>query len=305
MRVVVTGACGFLGSHIVDALREHTTHEIVGVSDYRSDGTTGWLKKHPEVEIHRLDIQDALSIKRLRPDAIINAAALVSVPDSNDRPYSHWMANANSVAFMLALMPDVRFVQISTSEVFDGKAPPYRDTDCPTPSTPYGAAKAAAENCVRAHGGTVCRLFNLFGSRQFPRAVIPKMVRGAIASKIGASGPTRLYGPHGSRAFIYAPTAAKFIATQVLAEKRPLIQIASSAPIEIGQLWQTIAQEVGIDPKLVDWQPLPANVSNVANLYGFSSEGYPTFDKFPIEGLRETIKWMRENPNYCSMEDYQ
>lgn len=307
MRVVVTGACGFLGSHIVDALREHTVHEIVAVSDYRSDGTTGWAKPHPEIEIHRLDIQDALSVKRLRPDAIINAAALVSVPDSNDRPYSHWMANANSVAFMLALMPEVRFVQISTSEVFDGSRPPYGEGSRLAPSTPYGASKASAECAVHgyAKAGTVARIFNMFGPRQFPRAVIPRMVREALGVAGGSKAKARLYGPHGSRAFCYAPAVAKIIATQVLEEPRKLVQIASSKPIEIGALWSLVAREVGIDPALVDWQPLPANVSNVATLYGFSSAGYETFTEFPLEGLRATIKWMREHPNYASMEDYQ
>lgn len=304
MRVIVTGADGFLGSHIVDALVASTTHDVVAVSDYRSDGTTGWAKAGPRVTVERLDIQDALSVKRLEPECIINAAALVSVPDSNDRPFSHWMANANSVAFMRYLMPKVRFIQISTSEVFDGTCPPYKDTSRTAPSTPYGASKAAAEAVVQGSGGTVCRVFNMFGPRQYPRAVIPKMVREAISVSNGKESAC-LYGPRGSRAFLYAPEVSRIIARQVITEERRLVQIASCVPIDIGDLWKLIAKEVRIDPARVNWQPLPANVSNVAELFGYSSEGYPTYLNFPMRGLQETIAWMRENPNYCSEADYQ
>lgn len=306
-RVGILGASGFLGHHLCRALREHTEHSIVAVASYHSDGDLGLLPRHPEYEVHRLDIADALTVKRLKCDILINAAALVSVPDSRDRPFSHWQTNANAVAFMLSLMPSTRFIQVSSSEVFDGTCPPYKDTDRPAPSTPYGASKAAAECIVQGYAerGTVVRVFNMFSTGQSPRAVIPKMIREAIAVQQGTKRAANLYGPHGSRAFLYAPEIAKIIATQVLEEPRKLVQIASSKPIEIGALWSLVAREVGIDPALVDWQPLPANVSNVANLYGVSSAGYPQFDEFPIDGLRATIKWMRENPHYCSETDYQ
>ena len=307
MKILVTGACGFLGSHVVEQARLQG-HEVIETAMYRPDGLTGWASE----SAHRGDIGDLFFIRPLieQADIVINCAALVSVPYSYTMPGAYWRTNATAVMSMLMCEPK-RFVQISTSEVFDGKAPPYRDDSATCPITPYGASKTAGEAVCRGYGagvGTVVRVFNLYGPRQFPRAIIPLCIRQALEIQEGTREKASLYGPIGSRAFLYAPDIAKHILHIALNDNRPLVQLASMAVIKIADLWPMIARAVGIDPELVEWSQPPGNASPVANLFGVSSDGYPT--QWPgfedgLHGLAETVSWHRANRHYCSECAYQ
>jgi nucleoside-diphosphate-sugar epimerase len=237
-------------------------------------------------------------------DVVINCAALVSVPYSQTMPGAYWRTNATAVMGMLMCRPK-RFIQISTSEVFDGKAPPYYDSSPTCPITPYGASKCAGESACRgmaAGVGTVVRVFNLYGPRQYPRAVIPLMVRQALEIQEGTREKATLYGPIGSRAFLYAPWVAEQV-IRAIDDHRPLIQLASLNVIKIADLWPRIALAVGIDPERVEWSKPPGNASPVANLFGYSSDGYETghaLNRLGLEGLEETVAWHRANRHYCS-----
>lgn len=305
MRLLATGANGFLGSHIVDAAIKHLPHaEIIALCRYNSAGTIGWCPRHSRVKIVRGDIRDSDHIASLGATHIINAAALVSVPDSHDRPGAHWETNSDAVANMLIATRGTRFIQISTSEVFDGKEAPYRDRDRVKPITPYGGAKAAAEQIVTASGGTVARIFNMFGPRQFPRAVIPLMIRQCLEIRENKRERAELYGPVGSRAFLYAPWVAEMLVRKVLTDTRPVVQIASNEVIELKWLWGVVADLCHVDPTLIDWTPPPANANPVAQLFGTSSKGYDT-RKFNKAELMKTIKWHTTNRDYCSGHPYQ
>lgn len=305
MRLLITGASGFLGSHLVDAaLKWLPDAEIVALAHYRSDGSTGWTPKHSRVKIVRGDIRDLGLLKRQEPTHVINAAAQVSVPDSMDRPESCWDVNCTAVARMLMELKGARFIQISTSEVFDGKHAPYKADSTVCPITPYGASKAACEQACRSFGATVCRIFNMFGQRQFPRAVIPRMCRLAFDVRAGRKERAELYGPVGSRAFLYAPWVAEQIVRKVLTDERPLVQIASNQVIELKWLWAAIAGMVGIPTDRVVWNPPPPNASPVACLYGFSSQGYDT-PAFDLDALRATVEWFGKAPPYYAFETYE
>lgn len=305
MRLLITGASGFLGSHLVDAAIKHLPDaEIVALAHYRSDGSTGWCPRHSRVKLVRGDIRDIGLLRKQEPTHIINAAAQVSVPDSMDRPESCWDVNCTAVARMLMEFRGVRFIQISTSEVFDGTFPPYKQDSQLCPITPYGASKASAEQACRSFGGTVCRIFNMFGLRQFPRAVIPRMCRDALAVQCGRRDRAELYGPVGSRAFLFAPWVAEQVVTKVLKDQKPVVQLASAQVKEIKWLWEMIASIVGIDPAKVVWNPPPANASPVAKLWGFSSQGYDT-PEFDLDALRATVEWYAGAPVFCSQETYE
>lgn len=300
MKLLITGAGGFLGSHLVSAALRHWPHEIIAVCNYHGDWDTGLCPVNPRVRIERLDIRDTQAIARLKPDAIINAAARVSVPYSHAMQSDYFEVNAGAVQRMLAALPGVRFVQISTSEVFDGQTPPYFPSSRPNPVTPYGASKLAAEAVVMASGNTVCRVFNLFGPGQSPRAVIPRMAVQAWRVKHGEQGCVKLYGPrnssgeHYSRAFVYAPAVAETVVTRVLDDPANLVQLASTEPLRIADLWLRVAEIVGVNE--IEWTPLPENATAVWKLYGTSSAKYEARQLDDVT-LANTVHWYEDRRN--------
>lgn len=297
MRILITGAGGFLASHLVDAALKHWPGEIVALCNYHGEWDTGWCQKHARVQIERMDIRDTTAVAALQPDLIVNAAARISIPHSYKNAGDNWDVNATAVAKLLAALPRARFVQISTSEVFDGQSPPYFPNAEICPVTPYGSSKAAAEVVTRSFGQTICRCFNLFGPRQTPRAVIPRMAIQAWRVKHGEQAKVKLYGPNNRegepymRAFIYAPDVAETIMRRVIDDPRPLVQLACGTPIKISALWSVIAGIVGVDPERdIEWTPLPDNATAVWKLYGTSSPGYAPRG-LDDETLRETVNW--------------
>lgn len=297
---MITGACGFLGGHIVEQAERHWNGEIIAVANYHANGSTGWLKGSDKTRIVRHDIRDTSAIAKYEPDLIINAAARTSVPYSYDAPLDNWDINANAVARLIYAMPRTRFVQISTSEVFDGRWPPYFDHSAPCPSTAYGASKAAAESIVRASGNTICRIFNLFGKRQSPRTIIPRMALQAWQIKRGERAKASLYGPNNrmgdpySRAFVSVESVAGILMTRVIDDPRPLVQLSCGEPIKIADLWVRVCKAVGIDPALIEWTELPDNATSVWRLYGKSSEGYEP-EVLNDENLKATTDWYGAN----------
>lgn len=301
MKLLVTGACGFLGSHLVEEAAKFWPGEVIAVANYHASGSVGWAEGFKgKVRVVRHDIRDTSAIASYKPDIIVNAAARTSVPYSFDAPLDNWEVNASAVARMLYALPSTRFVQISTSEVFNGRHPPYFDHSMICPSTPYGASKAAAEAAVRATGNTVCRVFNLFGPRQSSRTVIPRMLLQAWEIKRGERPHATLHQPHNAqgdafaRAFLFVQDVARLVITRVLDDPASLVQLSSDEPIKIADLWLRVCAAVGINPALVEWTDLPANVTTVSRLYGKSSEGYSP-RKLDDAALAETAEWYGAN----------
>lgn len=306
--IVITGADGFLGSHCVDAalargLRVHA------VCQYRPDGSIGLMEPYRErVTFYRVDLSDFRWIcdpygkYTLEELPVINCAAMVSVPHSYYMPGEYWRVNADCVVHLAQLCP--KLVHVSTSEVFDGRSGPYRVDSVRNPVTPYGASKAAGEMAVLGYSrtGRVVRCFNLYGPRQYPRAVHPLFIRAAIRIQRGL--PAKLKGPHGSRAFLYAPwVAEKLVSVAIDGHHERLIQLASDTVFPIGTLWQVIAGHVGVDPAAVEWDAT-AGHDDVPDLWGHSSGGFQT-PGYDYDGLDETIAYYAAQPGFCEMGDYQ
>lgn len=305
--IVITGACGFLGSHCVDAALERGLN-VHAICQYRADGTVGHMEGyHDRVTIHRTDLAEITWLRdpygkwSLEQLPIINCAALVSVPYSRHMPNEYWRVNADAVMKLAQLCP--RLVQVSTSEVFDGRSAPYRVDSTRCPVTPYGASKAAAEVAVLGYSRTarVVRIFNLYGPRQYPRAVHPIFIRAALAIR-GGSRPT-LAGPKGSRAFLYAPWVAEQLVSIATSETDRLVQLASYHCVKIADLWGWVCQMVGVDPDAADWEPDAAH-NDVPELWGLSSDGFTT-PRYHGADLRATIAWYENNHDYASERAYQ
>lgn len=306
--IVITGACGFLGSHCVDEALARGL-KVHAICAYRPDGTVGHMENYRHrVTIHRADIADTAWLRcpygkwTLTDLPIINCAALVSVPYSRHMPNEYWRVNTEAPVKMAQLCP--KLVHVSTSEVFDGRSAPYRVDSARCPVTPYGASKAAAECGILGYSGTarVVRVFNLFGPRQYPRAVHPIFIRAALSIRRGHT-PT-LGGPKGKRAFLYAPWVAHHLVDIAMSEPTErLMQIASDQCIDIADLWGYVCKMVGVDPMNVRWEP-NATHDDVPELWGYGSSDSLTARYFGGD-LRETINWYMENPNFAADTVYQ
>jgi len=212
MRVAVTGAAGFIGSHLVEALMK-SGFQVVAIDSLNNDlypssvKEVNWrkLQAHQEgVECIRLDLRDPINFKIFDGcDAIFNLAAMpgLSLSWSNPKLYidSNLLVTCNLMSAAEKL-PNVKFIQISTSSVY-GKSVLGDENSPLQPISPYGVSKLAAENAVIAIGNaknvafTILRLFSVYGPRQRPdmafNIFIRKMLLGETISIFGDGTQTR------------------------------------------------------------------------------------------------------------------
>lgn len=327
MVIVVLGACGFIGSHLVEALLKQRgmTDIIVAVASYRSDGKMGWLDTIPEQEglkKRRGDITDSVFLRSLAPNradtTIYNLAAQISVPGSLSLPERYWETNATAVLKLLTLYDEARIIQISTSEVFAGQSSagePYQLDSKPDPVSWYGASKAASEMLVRASNNPehiFVRLFNTYGPRQFPRAVVPYMIRQAIEIRDGKRTIAEFGDPNASRGFHYVEDIAEALTYLARGTLRGHMQWATKSPMTISMLWDLIAVITGVDQRNVKWDlaQRPERVK-VQALFGEKSHNLPEpcqaalWKTKMLEGLSRTYAWIQANPGYAAEGYYQ
>lgn len=225
-RVLVTGADGFIGSHLAEALvRENA--EVTALALYNAFDRYGWLDEvDPEVRssmtLVRGDIRDGAALHRLAEghDVVFHLAALIGVPYSYDSAQSYIDVNVTGTLNVLeaARAHEVgRVVHTSTSEVY-GTAPaqPISETHPLVAQSPYAASKIAADKLAESYAlafdlpVAVLRPFNTYGPRQNARAVIPTVIRQALdpacdAISVGDTAPTRDFN-------FVADTVAAFLA---------------------------------------------------------------------------------------------
>ncbi|HUQ86849.1 MAG TPA: SDR family NAD(P)-dependent oxidoreductase [Vicinamibacterales bacterium] len=206
--VLVTGAGGFIGSHLVEALvsKGAATRALVR---YTSNGSRGWLDRSPaaaDVEFIASDICDERAVAKATAgvDTVFHLAALIGIPYSYDAPDSYVRTNVEGTANVLrcAINAGVRrVVHTSTSEVYGtAKTVPIREDHPLQTQSPYSATKAGADLLAwsyhRSFGLSVAtvRPFNTYGPRQSARAVIPTIVTQALTGeeiRLGHLTPTR------------------------------------------------------------------------------------------------------------------
>lgn len=209
-KVLVTGAGGFIGSHLVEILVERGDH-VRALIRYNGRGDAGALERIPketfrQIEIVPGDITDPYAVQEATRgcEAVLHLAALIAIPYSYVAPRSFFETNTLGTVHMLeaARRENVsRFVQISTSEVYGtAQEVPIPESHPLVGQSPYAASKIgadqAAESYRRAFGVPVItvRPFNTYGPRQSARAIIPTIITQALASgevRLGALAPTR------------------------------------------------------------------------------------------------------------------
>ncbi len=189
MKIFVTGADGFIGSHLCEALRDRGD-EVTGLALYNSFDNHGWLDEVDGVTKVRGDVRDPGQIRSLiyGHDLVFHLAALISVPYSYGAPKSFIDTNVLGTLNVLeaCILAEAKIVFASTSEIYGTVNEPITEAHPLNPQSPYAASKVAAEMLVRSYHLTydlpcsVLRPFNTYGPRQSERALVATIIRQAL-----------------------------------------------------------------------------------------------------------------------------
>lgn len=322
-KVLVTGADGFIGSHLTEALVKRG-YEVRAFVFYNSFNTWGWLDDEPEdimrhVEIFQGDIRDPNGVREAMKGckAVFHLAALIAIPFSYHSPDTYVDTNIKGTLNVLQAARQLeidRVLTTSTSEVY-GTAQ-YVPIDEKHPyqgQSPYSATKIGADRLAESFYRSfdlpvsIIRPFNTFGPRQSARAVIPTIITQLLAGKkeikLGALSPTRdfNYVKDTANGFIEIYESDKTIGEE--------INIATQKEISIGQLAEELIRQINPEAKIIcDEQRLRPKNSEVNRLLG-SNEKICRLTKWKQqytfeEGLAETIDFLRNNLGKYKIDIY-
>lgn len=296
MRIFVTGADGFIGSHLVEALRDRGD-EVTGLALYNSFDSFGWMDEIDGIRKVRGDVRDAEHMRALIAghDIVFHLAALISVPHSFTSPRAFVDTNVTGTLNVLMAARDAgaKVVNTSTSEVY-GTAlyTPMDETHPKCPQSPYAASKVAADALVMSFAASygmenvILRPFNTYGPRQSERAVIASVCRQL------ASGDEVLMGNQDAvRDFVYvSDTVAAFLAVAKLSGR--VFNAATGVGTRIGDL----ACNARLDP--VRLRPDDAEVEVLigdATSLMRETDWRPTVSV--ADGFDRTLDWWRSRPH--------
>lgn len=311
-RVLVTGADGFIGSHLAERLLDIGA-KVNAFCYYNSFSSWGWLdrlkdKKLSGFEVFMGDIRDTNGVRKAikETDVVFHLAALIGIPFSYHSPDSYIDTNVKGTLNLLQAALDYkieRFLVTSSSEVYGtAKTIPIDETHPLQGQSPYSASKIGAdmvaESFFRSYNlpVTIVRPFNTYGPRQSARAVIPTI----IIQLLTGDNQIRLGSLTPSRDFNYIKDICNgFLAIANSDETiGEVINIASGTEISIGELAQMLIEKINPKANIVlDQQRVRPKDSEVTRLLGSNkkitaSTGWQpqyTLD----EGLDETIEWFR------------
>lgn len=322
-KVLITGADGFIGSHLTELL-VFKGYDVRAFVYYNSFNTWGWLDTFPrevlsKIEIFQGDIRDPNGVRKAMRecDAVFHLAALIAIPFSYHSPDTYVDTNIKGTLNVLQAARELqtkRVLVTSTSEVY-GTAQ-YVPIDEKHPyqgQSPYSATKIGADRLAESFYRsfnlpvTIVRPFNTYGPRQSARAVIPTIITQLLAGKreikLGSLTPTR--------DFNYVKDTVNgfyeiFKSEKTIGEE---INIATQKEISIGELANELIKQINPEARIVcDEQRLRPEKSEVNRLLG-SNEKIKRLTnwepKYSLEeGLSETIGFFRLNLNQYKTEIY-
>ncbi len=312
-KVLVTGADGFIGSHLTELLLGEG-YDVRALSQYNSFNNWGWLEgiSHPRLEIVSGDVRDPDFCRHISRDidTIYHLAALIAIPYSYVAPDSYVDTNIKGTLNICQAARDNgvrRLVVTSTSEVYGTALQvPIPETHPRQPQSPYSATKIAADAMAKSFYNAfdlpvvIARPFNTYGPRQSARAIIPTIIT-QIASgmkeiKVGDLTPTRDFN-------YVTDTCRGFLAlgTTEGIEGRE-INIATGTEVTMRETLETIARLMGSDVRYVtDPERLRPSKSEVRRLCGDNTLITTLTDWRPQntleEGLAKTIEWFTRPEN--------
>jgi NAD dependent epimerase/dehydratase len=321
VKILVTGADGFIGSHVVETLVK-SGHDVRAFVLYNSFNSWGWLDESDKairdsIDIFAGDIRDPHGVDKAveKQEVILNLAALIAIPYSYHSPDTYIDTNIKGTLNILqaARRHGVkRVVQTSTSEVY-GTAQyiPIDEAHPLHPQSPYAATKVGADQLALSFHSSfdvpvgILRPFNTYGPRQSARAVIPTIIS-QLANKskvkLGSLSPTRDFS------FVQDTANGFLAAAQSDAIVGQTINLGSGFEISIKETAETIAKLMNTKLELVDDEQrvrpenseverLHASIEKAKTLLGWQPElkGLAGFET----GLKKTIEWF-SNPKNLS-----
>jgi UDP-glucose 4-epimerase len=324
IRVLVTGADGFIGSHLTESLVELGA-SVRAFCLYNPLGSAGWLDYAPAavrdaIDVCLGDIRDARFTAEACEgiDTVFHLAALIAIPYSYRAPESFLDTNAKGTLNMLEAARKAgcrRFVHTSTSEVYGTPASlPIRETHPLQGQSPYSASKIAADKLCEAYycsfnlPAVTVRPFNTYGPRQSARAVLPtilsQLLAGQTTVKLGRLDPRR------DLTFVRDTVRAFTLAGAMAGVEGQVIQLGTGQAVSVRELFDLACRAVGMDavaecdaqrlrPDASEVMVLQADPSKAKTLLGWEAE-------VPLEeGLRQTADWLMRHRHLYRPGQYQ
>ena len=315
-KVLVTGADGFIGSHLVEELLLQG-YQVKAFCMYNSFNSWGWLDSFPkdllsQIEIFTGDVRDPNGVRTAMKgcDVVYHLAALIAIPYSYHSPDSYVDTNVKGTLNIIQAAKDLNLERVlvtSTSEIYGtAQYVPIDEIHPKQPQSPYSASKIGADCMADSFYRsfdmpiTIVRPFNTYGPRQSARAIIPTIITQLLNNfeeiKLGDLTPTR--------DLLYVKDTAKgFIA---IAESDSLIghecNIATNSEISMQEMADTLVELINPNAKIVqDETRLRPEKSEVFRLFGDNSKIIEhtnwNVEHTLKEGLQETINWFSNKEN--------
>jgi NAD dependent epimerase/dehydratase len=313
-RILVTGAEGFIGSHLTETLvRQGRTVRAFVL--YNSFNSWGWLDHAPDdirsgLDVFAGDIRDPHGVRQAMKgcDAVLHLAALIAIPYSYHSPDTYVDTNVKGTLNVLQAAREAgvaRMVHTSTSETYGtARFVPMTEDHPAQGQSPYSASKIGADQMAYAFHASfglpvvIARPFNTYGPRQSARAVIPaimsQIANGARRIKLGAVSPTRDF------TFVSDTVAAFIAALDSDAAAGEAVNFGSGFEIAVGETANLIAQVMDADIEIVseearlrpsasEVERLCADATKARRVFGWEPQ-YGGLDGFR-RGLKETADW--------------
>lgn len=323
MKVLVTGADGFIGSHLVESLLEQG-HEVKAFTYYNSFNTWGWLDSFPkekldQIEIFAGDIRDPNGVYEAMKgvEQVFHLAALIAIPFSYHSPDSYVDTNIKGTLNVLQAAKKhetSRILVTSTSEVYGtAQYVPIDELHPFQGQSPYSATKIGADRLAESFYRSfdmpisIVRPFNTYGPRQSARAVIPTIISQLLSGKeeikLGSLSPTRDFNfvKDTANGFIEIAKSDKTIGQE--------INIATQQEISIGALASEIIAQINPKAKILcEEERLRPEKSEVNRLLGSNQKIKELTNWSPQytfeQGIHETIEWIKNNMDAYKTDIY-
>ena len=322
-QILVTGADGFIGSHLTEALVREG-YKVRAFVYYNSFNSWGWLDQcAPDVkgqfEVFSGDIRDPHGVKQAMKDcsAVLHLAALIAIPYSYHSPDTYVDTNIKGTLNVLQAARELgvkRIIHTSTSEVYGtAQYVPIDEKHSLQGQSPYSASKIGADQLAYSFYSSfnlpvvTIRPFNTYGPRQSARAVIPTIItqvaKGQKKIELGATSPTRDFS-------YISDTVGGFV--KALQSDRGIgevVNLGSNFEVSIHQIANLIAKSFNTEIEIVTQRErLRPDNSEVERLWADNSKAKQLFNWSPSytqlqgleKGIKETVNWFQNSSNLDS-----